>query len=846
MSCASLDSKYFAAAAAYLRGEFLPGSDDPDVLPRPLSLNDVKAWLDAMVTVTKSGQLHNLGNISLRGKHRVNAYNMEGMVLMVRMAGLLRSDKSIKPVFEMVGVMLGYPQNWLSKDGCFPTPSTLCKHRFFLDQSYNLLCRQRLRDWLDCGTIHICCLWDSSPRGGREWLLGELYIIRDQHLEAFVNAIHELQSLAGVEAADEHSDVDDLSIADRKAELAQLMHSSVWHLILPPVCLGARAMSLADKYAAALHTMRLLSDGWEMCGKLLKCFLGLCPDLGTESKLATVPEFDANQLYSHWDEGVMLDDVACDRPMAVPDSGIMSLRNCLVAAGCEHLCHNIEAAVTKGLPNFKEWFSLASNLGRFLNGKFYTTRMSRTIFNVAGAEGLNKRCQAFNEVPYENRFGTIIAFLDAIFLIKNGLRRYWDPNIFDSSAEHHAHEDLDETGRADIDKVTQAVRSLWFWSYGALVAALGSACEHIRNFSRGCPCHSQNNMVLMDTIASYRIRRSEWKKATGLDKPCSAKGMLAPEICSGAAMDISKAAFRSCRAMLMGDLDGVSTQERDGIMSEYDHGMGSLLQQCEFKFAPYEALPLRVCALAHSSQAKARQAMSWCKTQFQSTLDQPHHKVVKELFDTRIAHDELRMQMDAFIRGDDLKDLPVLKRYSLKLRCVRTNELSVERLHRLGSLEGAHATNYSEVFVSYQLRARDILSGPFAFPSDDLAVVAEKLRKPGGMMNAFSLHRHEAILEEQWAIQRRTGREKSLTMPHRMLRQIMYRSDSHSMFCGQHALKNAIALSKKDLKIIEDKVIRDPLADASSAVALPTVKVEALRCRYALKHFKDRFVSKKM
>ena len=231
--------------------------------------------------------------------------------------------------------------------------------------------------------------------------VGRVVYRQRRNLESFVTAMEELIELRKEAASEDADGADPSSHArDRKAELAGCMAKAVWHLILPPVCLGAKAMSLADKFAAVLHALRLLSCSWQMCSFLLGRVVAVCSDIGTESKLGSVPEYDANRLFPHWDETALVDDTAdADMRMVSISSGLCSLQRALIVMGCEHICHNIEATVTKSLPSFKRWFALASNLTRFLDGTFYTTRMSHTIFNVCGAEFVNKRCVAFNQVP---------------------------------------------------------------------------------------------------------------------------------------------------------------------------------------------------------------------------------------------------------------------------------------------------------------------------------------------------------------------------------------------------------------------------------------------------------------
>ena len=174
----------------------MPGMDEVDVVGCPLSKNDVDAWLDTMEELTRTGDLSHLAQVSRVGNFRLRMCKMESLVLLVRASGMLRPDRALNHMFGAVGTCLGLPHGWLAKDAHVPSPATICRYRFVLDQSYNSLVRLRFQDWIDSGVeFHIRALWDSSPRGGREWLLGELCVVKDDDLEGFVEAIEELAEL---------------------------------------------------------------------------------------------------------------------------------------------------------------------------------------------------------------------------------------------------------------------------------------------------------------------------------------------------------------------------------------------------------------------------------------------------------------------------------------------------------------------------------------------------------------------------------------------------------------------------------------------------------------------------
>ena len=106
---------------------------------------------------------------------------------------MLRNDHKLRDVVESVGVLLKFPRGWMDEESLVPSPATLFRARFALDMAYNLLCRNRLRSWIDEGVqLHITGLWDSLPRDGREWMFVEIYVSREDDLEVFCECMDKL------------------------------------------------------------------------------------------------------------------------------------------------------------------------------------------------------------------------------------------------------------------------------------------------------------------------------------------------------------------------------------------------------------------------------------------------------------------------------------------------------------------------------------------------------------------------------------------------------------------------------------------------------------------------------
>ena len=114
---------------------------------------------------------------------------------------------------------------------------------------------QQLLEAADIGEeLVLYMLCDSSPRGGRDWLLSEVFIVSATGLERLVELQdRRLRSLAlraaAAGPAAERCDSDDADDLE--------MPGLLYHHVLAPVALGVGETAVHQKFTALLHALRL-------------------------------------------------------------------------------------------------------------------------------------------------------------------------------------------------------------------------------------------------------------------------------------------------------------------------------------------------------------------------------------------------------------------------------------------------------------------------------------------------------------------------------------------------------------------------------------------------------------
>ena len=88
-----------------------------------------------------------------------------------------------------------------------------------------------------------------------------------------------------------------------------------------------------------------------------------------------------------------------------------------------------------------------------------------------------------------------------------------------------------------------------------------------------------------------------------------------------------------------------------------------------------------------------------------------------------------------------MRDLLALAAFMLPWKMIRCNELSVERLHKLGTMAAMHAPHHSAVYVSQQLRSTELSR----FDMQELATNCSLVRSDFQVLEEFKLWKHPVI-----------------------------------------------------------------------------------------------------
>jgi hypothetical protein len=172
---------------------------------------------------------------------------------------------------------------------CTPSASTLSRARLYVDVGF-MLCMQREHAELLADRPVLFGLVDSSPQGGRNWELLEMYGIRGSSLAEAAQTARTLMNhfIQGRDDCDEHERL--------RANVAGF----VFHHVFPPTALGTRRSSLAMKMHACAHSLRLENLDWQHTELMSEHFVSLTSDMGTEMSFNTVEGVDIGSAFPYW------------------------------------------------------------------------------------------------------------------------------------------------------------------------------------------------------------------------------------------------------------------------------------------------------------------------------------------------------------------------------------------------------------------------------------------------------------------------------------------------------------------------------------------------------------------
>ena len=298
--------------------------------------------------------------------------------------------------------------------------------------------------------------------------------------------------------------------------------------------------------------------------------------------------------------------------------------------------------------------------------------------------------------------------------------------------------------------------------------------------------------------------------------------------------------YKQIHKLLLQEFLDLAVGERDELMAEFEKGCDCIIFLVDVEFSVWLRLPLRVCALGHPEVDLARQALRICRVMFHELEPEVRAEARQLVLAMFTDKGDFFVQMNAFLDDDvPLRDLPALRRTSCKLRLVRCNEISVERLHALAIKEGKTMGNISPAAVSLTLREPCMWHRVCGFPMCDMASRAAKVRNDMLLISAFKFERHPTVTTYRDKLLARPARSRRGTIG--VGRECFDHCDSFSTRSRHLVLEFAMTEHKARLTdLLQQRQTVHLVEQAMKKDAAEPLKVETLCIRYGFKHFKDK------
>ena len=279
-----------------------------------------------------------------------------------------------------------------------------------------------------------------------------------------------------------------------------------------------------------------------------------------------------------------------------------------------------------------------------------------------------------------------------------------------------------------ISQANYAITSEIFWAFLRLMQCTSDALDAIFRWIQSCPCHPPHvREQLKPLLGRYEHLR------------CPMKGLRGPELCDGSFLQHVDAVFTVNESELVTrhvrDLD---VEQQTVLIADWPRLAAFVKTTLKFKLSPWKSLPLLIVGLEHGSASTARRLMWQGLAQYENmSADEKAscHELIHKVFSPP---SDLRAQLEAFLRGQDISGLLELGRLRAEMMFIPILEQSIERRHALLHQRIQSAHNHSGPYVSVIQRSSEIealLSEPGQLQA--LADECASVRTPALVINGL-------------------------------------------------------------------------------------------------------------
>ena len=544
---------------------------------------------------------------------------------------------------------------------------------------------------------------DSSPQGGRDYLMHEYLYISSQDLSvAFAASENMMQVLR-----DESLAVD--AVVSVTGSLEDIVRRAFHVHVYPPVGIGSRRSSLPHKFQATYHAMRLESHTWELTQRLADLCFVMTTDMGVESRLCDA-ESTAATLFPHWmqsqqvgqvhaegeGEGPMMPGFEQDMP--VEQDRVISLKHVLQIPGCFHMIEKLQSRLLETLPSWKDESALLGSVGHVFHFSHIRDRYVHTC--LQGAYHAYKPLFLTGPplLAGGRVWGVTTEITEWLLLREDVLKRTWDESRV-QLADGQAGRQQDAGGpggfadesSAHVVATTRALGSPDFWGFLKLISVLSSILSHIENWSQSCACHPATDCYRLGIPDKLRLQ-------------CPMRGRRVSEIATGALSRFVDEALEVGYQDLLQYAAHMPAESSAKLSHEFSAGKAFVLAEMQARFSCLTQLPLKLLCIGHPDLNTARTHLAIALVQYANIpAGQTPHPLSRKLF-----HD-LREPLLEFLHGSSVDEFPELLLLRQQARFASNIEVGIERRHAQLHRHIRLATHHSPAYASVGMRKDEVI-----------------------------------------------------------------------------------------------------------------------------------------
>ncbi len=313
-----------------------------------------------------------------------------------------------------------------------------------------------------------------------------------------------------------------------------------------------------------------------------------------------------------------------------------------------------------------------------------------------------------------------------------------------------------------------------------MVMGLAGVIDGVGGWCESCSCHGRDAPLLLPPPPRKQRRMAFAFAQAGTERrrtgaPCPMKGKRLPELVAGGLSGILGNVSESIFVALMTQhRPFLTADEWNAIVTAFEFGKAKIALELQIKLDFVRRLPWRLAVLAHNDVALARREMSTTVAEFDAQdpgLRQHHHRVTLSLLSPQCA---ARRELEMFIGGSPLSDLPQLEFWAACFRFVPIVERYLEAAHSIVKRKVAPRASGTCVSLSrIMLRLElDLAADPSMLSS--LADAFDQTRDLRKIPDLLGIGQHPDLLS------RRGTKNKWALL--KVLGQIVYRMDVQGQF----------------------------------------------------------------